>query len=254
MFRIGHIGYYDVLDITTALTAVETLLVERGAPIETGAATARALEAYHDAARAEDRQRVLVRERIADSGLELLRRRFDVVEDGDSDLASIIGDFDAIIVRSATTMDAALIERGRRLKVIGRAGVGVDNVDVDAATRRGIVVANAAESTVDSAAEHAIALLLALARNVPQAHAALAPARGTGSASPASSSPGRPSACSASAASVARSRTARSGSGCAWSRTTRSSRPTASASSASRRPRRSTRSMQRPTSSRSISR
>jgi D-3-phosphoglycerate dehydrogenase / 2-oxoglutarate reductase len=121
----------------------------------------------------EDRQRVLVRERIADSGLELLRRRFDVVEDGESDLASIIGDFDAIIVRSATTMDAALIERGRRLKVIGRAGVGVDNVDVDAATRRGIVVANAAESTVDSAAEHAIALLLALARNVPQAHAAL---------------------------------------------------------------------------------
>ena len=51
MFRIGHIGYYDVLDITTALTAVETLLVERGAPIEPGAATARALEAYHDAAR-----------------------------------------------------------------------------------------------------------------------------------------------------------------------------------------------------------
>ncbi len=51
MFRIGHIGYYDVLDITTALTAVETLLVERGAPIEPGVATARALEAYHDAAR-----------------------------------------------------------------------------------------------------------------------------------------------------------------------------------------------------------
>ena len=76
-------------------------------------------------------------------------------------------------MRSATTVDASLIERGVRLKVIGRAGVGVDNVDVDAATRRGIVVANAAESTVDSAAEHAIALLLALARNVPQAHAAL---------------------------------------------------------------------------------
>src|SRR6185503_12830974 len=121
----------------------------------------------------EARQRVLVRERIADSGLELLRRRFDVVEDSDSDLSSIIGDFDAIIVRSATTLDASLIERGARLKVIGRAGVGVDNVDVEAATRRGIVVANAAESTVDSAAEHAIALLLALARNVPQAHAAL---------------------------------------------------------------------------------
>ena len=120
-----------------------------------------------------DRPRVLVREPIADAGLELLRRRFDVVEDAESDLAAIIGEFDAIVIRSATTLDAALIERADRLKVIGRAGVGVDNVDVEAATRRGIVVANAAESTVDSAAEHAVALLLALARNIPQAHAAL---------------------------------------------------------------------------------
>ncbi len=120
-----------------------------------------------------ERARVLVREPIAEAGLELLRSRFDVVEDADSDLGEIIGEFDAIVVRSATKLDAALIERATRLKVIGRAGVGVDNVDVDAATRRGILVANAAESTVDSAAEHAIALLLALARNIPQAHAAL---------------------------------------------------------------------------------
>jgi D-3-phosphoglycerate dehydrogenase len=117
--------------------------------------------------------RVLVREPIAEPGLALLRERFDVVEDSQSALDAIIGDFDAIVVRSATKLDAALIDRATRLKVIGRAGVGVDNVDVDAATRRGIVVANAAESTVDSAAEHAIALLLASARNVPQAHAAV---------------------------------------------------------------------------------
>jgi D-3-phosphoglycerate dehydrogenase len=120
-----------------------------------------------------ERPRVLVREPIAGSGLELLRTRFDVVVDGDSDLESIIGDYDAIVVRSATTLDADLIGRAGRLKVIGRAGVGVDNVDVDAATRRGIVVANAPEATVVSAAEHALALLLAVARNVPQAHAAL---------------------------------------------------------------------------------
>jgi D-3-phosphoglycerate dehydrogenase len=119
------------------------------------------------------RPRVLVREPIAEQGVELLRRRFDVVEDGESDLGSIIGDFDAIVVRSATVLDAATIERGTRLKVIGRAGVGIDNVDVEAATRRGIVVANAPESTVVSAAEHTIALMLALARNVPQADAAL---------------------------------------------------------------------------------
>jgi D-3-phosphoglycerate dehydrogenase len=119
------------------------------------------------------RPRVLIREPIAESGLELLRRRFDVFEDAESDLGSIIGEFDAIVVRSGTMLDAALIERAGRLKVIGRAGVGVDNVDVDAATRRGIVVANAPEATVVSAAEHTIALLLAVARNVPQAHAAL---------------------------------------------------------------------------------
>jgi D-3-phosphoglycerate dehydrogenase / 2-oxoglutarate reductase len=119
------------------------------------------------------RHRVLVREPIAQAGLELLKSKFDVVEDGTEDLASIIAGFDAIVIRSATTLDAPLIERAARLKVIGRAGVGIDNVDVDAATRRGIVVANAPESTVISAAEHALALMLALARNVPQAHAAL---------------------------------------------------------------------------------
>jgi D-3-phosphoglycerate dehydrogenase / 2-oxoglutarate reductase len=117
--------------------------------------------------------RVLVREPIAEAGVELLRSKFDVDVDGDSDLGEIIGRYDAVVVRSATKLDAALIERAERLKVIGRAGVGIDNVDVDAATRRGIVVANAPESTVVSAAEQTIGLLVALARNIPQAHAAL---------------------------------------------------------------------------------
>jgi D-3-phosphoglycerate dehydrogenase len=86
-----------------------------------------------------DRPRVLVREQIAAPGIDLLRTRFEVVEDFDSDLASIIGGFDAIVVRSATRLDGPLIDRAGRLKVIGRAGVGVDNVDVEAATRRAIV-------------------------------------------------------------------------------------------------------------------
>jgi D-3-phosphoglycerate dehydrogenase len=119
------------------------------------------------------RPRVLVREQIADAGVQLLRERFDVDVDGSADLAAAIGDYDAIVIRSATKLTAELIERGERLKVIGRAGVGVDNVDVEAATRRGIVVANAPESTVTSAAEHTVGLLVALARNIPQAHAAL---------------------------------------------------------------------------------
>src|SRR5204862_3877357 len=75
--------------------------------------------------------------------------------------------------RSGTKLTAEVLERADRLKVIGRAGVGVDNVDVETATRRGIVVANAPESTVVSAAEHTIGLLVALSRNIPQAHAAL---------------------------------------------------------------------------------
>jgi D-3-phosphoglycerate dehydrogenase len=120
-----------------------------------------------------DRPRVLVREPIAEAGVDLLRHHFDVDLDGDSDLEKVIGGYDAIVIRSATTLSADLIDRAERLKVIARAGVGVDNVDVDAATHRGIVVANAPDSTVVSAAEQTIGLLVALARNIPQAHAAL---------------------------------------------------------------------------------
>jgi D-3-phosphoglycerate dehydrogenase / 2-oxoglutarate reductase len=125
---------------------------------------------------ATDRPRVLVAEKIGDSGIDLLREHFevDVLTDLDRDeLAERIGDYDGILIRSATKLDAELIERATRLRAVGRAGVGVDNVDVQAATKRGIVVANAPQSNVITAAEHTMALLLALARNVPQAHASL---------------------------------------------------------------------------------
>src|SRR6188474_2237670 len=117
--------------------------------------------------------RVLVREPIAEAGVALLRERFDVDVDTDSALEDVIDRYDGIVIRSATRLTSELIDRATKLKVIGRAGVGVDNVDVDAATRRGIVVANAPESTVISAAEQTIGLIVALARNIPQAHAAL---------------------------------------------------------------------------------
>src|SRR5204862_1756855 len=119
--------------------------------------------------------RVLIREPIADAGVELLRAKFDVDVDTESPLEEIVGDYEGIVIRSATKLTADVIERADRLRVIGRAGVGVDNVDVDAATRRGIVVANAPESTVVSAAEHTVGLLVALARYIPQAHAQLKP-------------------------------------------------------------------------------
>jgi D-3-phosphoglycerate dehydrogenase len=120
--------------------------------------------------------KVLVKERIADSGVELLRENFDVdlgLEMSEEELREAIGGYDAILVRSATKLTPELIERAGRLKVIGRAGTGVDNVDIPAATRRGIVVANAPESNSIAAAEHTLALMLALCRNVPQAQASL---------------------------------------------------------------------------------
>jgi D-3-phosphoglycerate dehydrogenase len=124
--------------------------------------------------------RVLVKEKIADSGVDLLRAKFDVdvgTDWADGDLEQRIGDYDAILIRSATKLTADLIEKGSRLKVIGRAGVGVDNVDVPAATKRGIIVANAPEANTIAAAEHTMALLLAVARNIPQAHASLTAGR-----------------------------------------------------------------------------
>jgi D-3-phosphoglycerate dehydrogenase len=124
--------------------------------------------------------KVLVKEKIADSGVDLLRQNFDVelgLEMSDEQLGEEIAAYDAILIRSATKMTAELIERGERLKVIGRAGTGVDNVDIPAATRRGVIVANAPESNSVAAAEHTLALMLALCRNVPQAHASLVEGR-----------------------------------------------------------------------------
>jgi D-3-phosphoglycerate dehydrogenase len=122
------------------------------------------------------RTRVLVAEKIGDSGIDLLREHFDVdlgVGWDRSELEQRIGDYDGILIRSATKLDGDLLAKATRLRAVGRAGVGVDNVDVPVATKRGIVVANAPESNVITAAEHTMALLLALARNVPQAHASL---------------------------------------------------------------------------------
>jgi D-3-phosphoglycerate dehydrogenase len=120
--------------------------------------------------------KVLVKEKIGESGVTLLKQHFDVeigVDWDESQLQERIGGYDGILIRSATKMTSELIEKASRLRVIGRAGVGVDNVDVEAATQRGIIVANAPESNVVTAAEHTLALLLSLARNIPQAHASL---------------------------------------------------------------------------------
>ena len=127
-----------------------------------------------------DRPRILVTEKIADAGIEVLRAVGDVdveLEWSADELAERIAPYNALVVRSATKVTAALIAAAPRLEVVGRAGTGVDNVDVAAATERGIVVVNAAGSNAVSAAEHAIALMLAQARNIPQAHMALVDGR-----------------------------------------------------------------------------
>jgi D-3-phosphoglycerate dehydrogenase / 2-oxoglutarate reductase len=127
-----------------------------------------------------EKLKVLVKEQVGDSGVKLLAEHFEVdlgIDWTDDELAERIGAYHGILIRSATKMTAELIARATNLRVIGRAGVGVDNVDVEAATNRGIVVANAPQSNVVTAAEHTMALLLALARNIPQAHSSLTSGR-----------------------------------------------------------------------------
>ena len=120
---------------------------------------------------------MLVAEKIGDTGVDLLREAGLDVELGidwpDGQLEERIGEFDGLLIRSATKLDAGLLGKATKLKAVGRAGVGIDNVDVEVATKQGVIVANAPQSNVITAAEHTMALLLALARNVPQAHVSL---------------------------------------------------------------------------------
>jgi D-3-phosphoglycerate dehydrogenase len=120
--------------------------------------------------------RVLVTDPVAEEGLDLLREHAAVdVRLGlkPAELLEAIDGYQALVVRSETKVTADVVAAGRALEVIGRAGTGVDNIDVDAATRRGVVVVNAPEANTIAAAEHTIALMLALARHVPAAHESL---------------------------------------------------------------------------------
>jgi len=121
--------------------------------------------------------KVLVCDPIADEGVRALQEfgaEVDVrLHQSPEELIANISDYDAVIVRSETRVTAAAIQAAQRLQVVGRAGVGVDNIDVEAATQRGILVVNAPTGNMTSAAEHSVGLMLALARNIPQANATL---------------------------------------------------------------------------------
>lgn len=121
--------------------------------------------------------KILVSDDVSDSGLEPLKRAGFIVEKrtglSKEELLEAVADFDGLIVRSETKVTEDVISAARSLRVIGRAGVGVDNIDVTAATRRGVVVMNAPDGNTITTAEHTIALLISLARSVPQASSSL---------------------------------------------------------------------------------
>jgi len=122
--------------------------------------------------------KILVSDAIEEKGLALLKSEKDIQVDVKTklppdELKSIIGDYDALLVRSATKVTKDIILAGKKLKVIGRAGVGVDNVDLETATKQGIIVMNTPEGNTISTCEHTISMLLALNRNIPQAYAAV---------------------------------------------------------------------------------
>ncbi len=124
------------------------------------------------------KMKVLVSDKLAEEGLKILREgdvfevdtRYDLKPE---DLKKVIGDYDALIVRSGTQVTEEIIEVAGRLKVIGRAGVGLDNVDLKAATKKGIIAMNTPGGNTTSTAEHAFSLIMALARNIPQSHASM---------------------------------------------------------------------------------
>ena len=120
--------------------------------------------------------KVLITDNVAAEGVSLLQKQAAVdIRRGLSpdELIAAIGEYDALVVRSETRVTEAVIAAGRRLKVVARAGIGVDNIDLDAATRAGIAVVNAPIGNTVAAAEHTMVLMLALARNVPQAYASM---------------------------------------------------------------------------------
>ncbi|MFC1899006.1 phosphoglycerate dehydrogenase [Chloroflexota bacterium] len=120
--------------------------------------------------------RILVADPISNEGIEMLQSCANVdvkLKLKPEELISIIADYDGLVVRSQTQVTTEIIKAGVKLQVIGRAGVGIDNIDVEEATQRGIVVVNAPTGNTISAAEHTVALMLSLARNIPQANASL---------------------------------------------------------------------------------
>ena len=122
--------------------------------------------------------KILVSDKLSPKGIEVLQAESDLVVDNRAglpheELLEIIEDYDALLIRSATKVDAAVLERAKNLKVVGRAGIGVDNVDVEAATAKGVVVMNTPGGNTVTTAEHAFSMMISMARLIPQADTSL---------------------------------------------------------------------------------
>ena len=120
--------------------------------------------------------RILVSDDVSEKGVALLREHFDVdvkTNMPTEELLACIGEYDGLVTRSQTQVTKQVIDAAKNLKVIGRAGVGVDNIDIPAATARGIVVLNAPEGNTIAATEHTVAMMMAMTRHIPQAHASI---------------------------------------------------------------------------------
>ena len=122
--------------------------------------------------------KVLVADNLSPAGIEILKNEAGIEVDVKTgmtkeELIQTIPDYEGLLVRSATKVRADVIEAATKLKVVGRAGIGVDNIDVDAAGKKGVIVMNAPEGNVITTGEHAMALMLSMSRNVPQANTSL---------------------------------------------------------------------------------
>ncbi len=182
IFRLGHLGSVTVEEILGAIAHARAGVADPGPADGAGRGRGRRparrprVGRHRRPAGRGARVKVLVAESVAREGIELLAAHHEVDERlgcTPAELAAILPDYDALIVRSQVQVDAELIAAGTRLVVIGRAGVGVDNVDLDAATRAGITVVNAPTGNTIAAAEHTLALLYGVARKTAAADASM---------------------------------------------------------------------------------
>ena len=186
IFRIAHLGYFDFSDLFAMIAQLEIILAANGVPVEFGKGRRRRPEGLRGSGRCQGdakfprlssrqfrRMKILDRRASCAAGIELLKAQpgWDVIVSNPKEYAQHLAEADALIVRSAVKVNPSVLAKAPKLRVIGRAGVGVDNVDLAAATAAGVLVMNTPGGNAVSVAEHTLALMLAMARAIPQASA-----------------------------------------------------------------------------------